>query len=116
MQLSHEQIPSSFHGSPSDAVQIHLDVQSRNSIGECWPGCFALPTSADTPRPPPGIHFGTFIGAENESLEAVIELHEASEAAGVLGLNEPGLPHRGRMGVIDIGETVAIEIEDMMLV
>lgn len=32
-QLSHEQTVSTFHGSPTDAVQIHLDVQSRNSIG-----------------------------------------------------------------------------------
>jgi len=62
-----------------------------------------------------GIHFGTFVGSENESLEAVIELHEAAEEAGVLMLDEPGPAERGRVGVVDIGETVAIEVEDLMI-
>ncbi len=63
-----------------------------------------------------GIHFGTFVGSENESLEAVIELHEAAEEAGVATLDEPGVAEHGRIGVIDIGETVAIEVEDLMMV
>lgn len=33
MKLSHEAVPSSYHGTPADAVSIHLDVKSRNSIG-----------------------------------------------------------------------------------
>ena len=63
-----------------------------------------------------GIHFGTFVGSENESLEAVIELHEAAEEAGVAMLDEPSEADKGRIGVLDIGETVAIEVEDMMIV
>jgi N-acyl-phosphatidylethanolamine-hydrolysing phospholipase D len=133
-QLSHEQTVSTYHGSPSDAVQIHLDVQSRNSIGQSLylsslstRRCCVLTTAAtqrtavskaspDMPCDLAGIHFGTFIGSENESLEAVIELHEAAEEAGVAMLDEPGEAERGRIGVIDIGETVAIEVEDMMMV
>jgi hypothetical protein len=32
-QLHHENISSAVHGCPADAVDIHLDVRSRNSIG-----------------------------------------------------------------------------------
>ena len=46
----------------------------------------------------------------------MIELHEAAEDAGVAILDEPGQPEKGRIGVIDIGETLAIEVEDMMIV
>lgn len=33
LQLHHENIASALHGSPTDGVDIHLDVKSRNSIG-----------------------------------------------------------------------------------
>lgn len=52
-----------------------------------------------------GVHFGTFIGSESESLEAIIELQEAVEEAGVKTLDDPNEDEMGRMGVIDIGET-----------
>ncbi|KAM0791247.1 hypothetical protein ACM66B_005725 [Microbotryomycetes sp. NB124-2] len=99
LRLHHENIPSGLHGSPTDAVAIHLETKSRNSIG---------------------VHFGTFIGAENESLEAVIELNEACTEAGIAQL-EDELPHdgqsadKGRMGVVDLGETIIVEIEDVVV-
>ncbi|KAK4054571.1 Protein-lysine N-methyltransferase efm4 [Microbotryomycetes sp. JL201] len=99
LRLHHENIPSGLHGSPTDAVSIHLETKSRNSIG---------------------VHFGTFIGAENESLEAVIELNEACTAEGIAQL-EDDLAHdgpsadKGRMGVVDLGETIIVEIEDLVV-
>lgn len=58
-----------------------------------------------------GMHFGTFIGAESESLEAIIELAEAIEDAGVKPLDDPNEDELGRMGVIDVGETWCTESE-----
>lgn len=61
-----------------------------------------------------GVHFGTFIGAEAESLEAVIELLEACEEAGIRELDSD--PNLGsRMGVIDIGATFSTEIENVFI-
>ncbi|GAA5870872.1 hypothetical protein JCM1840_002714 [Sporobolomyces johnsonii] len=93
--LHHENITSALHGSPTDAVDIHLDVKSRNSIG---------------------IHFGTFIGAESEALEAVIELNEAIEDAGVKYLDDPNEDEKGRMGITDVGETWCVEVADLVIV
>ncbi|GAA6008149.1 hypothetical protein JCM11491_001902 [Sporobolomyces phaffii] len=95
LRLHHENIASALHGSPTDGVDIHLDVKSRNSIG---------------------IHFGTFIGAESESLEAIIELQEAVEDAGVKPLDDPNEDDKGRMGVTDLGETYCVPIEDLVIV
>jgi hypothetical protein len=60
-----------------------------------------------------GMHFGTFIGAESESLEAIIELAEAVEDAGVKTLDDPNEDEMGRMGVIDVGETWCTESESL---
>ncbi|BGP55665.1 hypothetical protein JCM8202v2_003270 [Rhodotorula sphaerocarpa] len=95
LRLHHENISSAVHGCPGDAVDIHLDVRSRNSIG---------------------MHFGTFIGAESESLEAIIELAEAIEDAGVKPLDDPNEDELGRMGVIDVGETWCTEIHPLLIV
>ncbi|GAA5820252.1 hypothetical protein JCM11251_005544 [Rhodosporidiobolus azoricus] len=95
LRLHHENISSALHGSPTDAVDIHLDARSRNSIG---------------------MHFGTFIGSESEALEAIIELHEACEEAGVKALDDPNEDEMGRMGVIDIGETWCCEIQNLLIV
>ncbi|GAA6034085.1 hypothetical protein JCM8097_000686 [Rhodosporidiobolus ruineniae] len=95
LRLHHENISSALHGSPADAVDIHLDVRSRNTIG---------------------MHFGTFIGSESEALEAIIELHEACEEAHVRPLDDPNEDELGRMGVIDIGETWCCEIQDVLIV
>ena len=58
-----------------------------------------------------GIHFGTFIGAESESLEAIIELQQAVEDAGVKRLEDPNEDEKGRMGVVDLGETYCVPSE-----
>ncbi|GAA6064330.1 hypothetical protein JCM10212_003575 [Sporobolomyces blumeae] len=95
LRLHHENIASALHGSPTDGVDIHLDVKSHNSIG---------------------IHFGTFIGAESESLEAIIELQQAVEDAGVKTLDDPNEDEKGRMGVVDLGETYCVPVEDLVIV
>ncbi|SCV72141.1 BQ2448_4835 [Microbotryum intermedium] len=97
LRLAHENIPAALHGSPTDAVAIHLDVRSRNSIG---------------------VHFGTFIGAEEESLEAIIELQDACEKEGVdFDSEQGGVKHdKGKFGIVDIGETVAVDVADLVIV
>jgi N-acyl-phosphatidylethanolamine-hydrolysing phospholipase D len=117
LQLSHENIPSALHGSPTDAVSIHLDVKSRNTVGMSLPPSLPFSYFGYSRPSHAGIHFGTFIGAEAESLEAVIELQEACEAAGVGSLDDAGVEReKGRMGVIDIGETIVVEIADLVIV
>lgn len=90
LRLSHNGIPSALHASPVDAIDIHKDVLSRNSVA---------------------VHFGTFIGSENESLEAVMEFTEGRENRGVLGLDEQTADGLGRAGIVDIGGSVSVEIE-----
>lgn len=98
---------------------MHLDVRSRNSIGMQNQSVCSLKHCSDSSST--GIHFGTFIGAENESLEAVIELTKACEEAHVRKL-EDRLPRdkdeedNGRFGVVDLGETVVVEIEELHIV
>jgi N-acyl-phosphatidylethanolamine-hydrolysing phospholipase D len=89
LRLSHKDIPSALHAAPVDAIDIHKDVLSRNSIA---------------------VHFGTFIGSENESLEAIMEFEEARVDRNVLRLDEPEVEGRSRAGIIDIGESFAVEI------
>lgn len=116
-QLAHETVPSSLHGSPSDAVDIHLDVKSRNSIGSSTPPFHFAPPSDRSLLLLAGIHFGTFIGAEEETLEAVVELHETCEEKSVGPLTDEGVEkENGRMGVINLGETFVVEIADLVIV
>lgn len=89
LRLSHRDMPSTLHGSPADAVAIHRDVKSRNTVG---------------------IHFGTFVGAENESYEAVIEFAEACEEHGVRSLDDDVEGESGRAGTLDIGASLVVEI------
>jgi N-acyl-phosphatidylethanolamine-hydrolysing phospholipase D len=89
LRLSHDDVPSTLHGSPTDAVAIHRDVKSRNTIG---------------------VHFGTFIGSENESHEAIIEFGEACDEAGVRSLDDRVEGDHGRAGTLDIGGSLVVEI------
>ena len=89
LRLSHHDIPSAFHGSPTDAVDIHLDVRSRNTVG---------------------IHFGTFIGSEEESFEAIIEFAQACDERAVGNLEDHKQSERGLAGALDIGESLAVAI------
>lgn len=98
LRLSHADVPAMFHASPDDAMRIHEDVKSKCSVG---------------------VHFGTFVGSENETMEAVREFHVAREEAGVGGLEEDlgqeekkddGMA-KGRAGLLDIGQSLVVEIE-----
>jgi len=89
LRLSHNDIPSALHGSPIDAIDIHNDVMSRNTVA---------------------VHFGTFVGSENESLEAVMEFEEGRDVRGVRSLDEQAIDGGGRAGIVDIGGSVAVEI------
>ena len=86
-------MPATLHATPADAVAIHCEVRSRCSVG---------------------VHFGTFVGSESESLEAVIEFAEARGEKGVgelvEGKGEEGGGEMGRAGTLDIGASVVVEI------
>ena len=56
------------------------------------------------------MHFGTFVGSQDETDEAVIELAEAKEDAGVPELDEKA-EGKGRMGTINIGESFVVEMQ-----
>ncbi len=89
LRLSHNDIPSALHATPVDAIDIHKDILSRNTVA---------------------VHFGTFVGSKDESLEAIMEFEEARENRGVLGLDNKATDDRGRAGIIDIGGSLAVEI------
>lgn len=90
LRLSHTDMSSAMHAGPADAIDIHKDVMSRNTVA---------------------IHFGTFTGSENESLEAIIEFEEARVSGGVSRLGEQAVNERGRAGIVDIGESLVVEIK-----
>lgn len=92
LRLDHNDIPAALHASPIDAVDIHGDVGSRCSVA---------------------VHFGTFVGSENESLEAVLEFEEGREERGVASLDgDEGGSGKGRAGIVDIGGSVVVEVEE----
>lgn len=89
LRLSHNDIPTTFHTSPLDAIDIHKDVQSRNTVA---------------------VHFGTFIGSQNESLEAIMEFEEARDKRDVLALDAPASDDGDRAGCVDIGASFAVKL------
>ncbi|KAH8778032.1 Metallo-hydrolase/oxidoreductase [Hyaloscypha finlandica] len=89
LRLSHDNIPSALHSTPADAINIHNDVLSRNTVV---------------------VHFGTFVGSENESLEAVIEFTKRRESQDVLSLDKPAAEGRSRAGILNIGGSIIVEI------
>jgi len=103
LRLSHHDIPAALHASPTDAADMHLEVKARSTIG---------------------IHFGTFVGSENETVEAVTEFADACEGRGIRWLDEPSEGERnekeegdvaveacnGRAGVLNIGESLVVDI------
>jgi N-acyl-phosphatidylethanolamine-hydrolysing phospholipase D len=94
LRLGHDEIPSALHASPADALDIHGDVKSRHSVG---------------------VHFGTWVGSVNESLEAVVEFEIAREKRGVGMLDDKDtgekMGEKGRAGILDIGGSFAVEIQ-----
>jgi L-ascorbate metabolism protein UlaG (beta-lactamase superfamily) len=89
LRLLHNDVPATLHCSPTDAVAIHQDVKSRNTVG---------------------IHFGTFGGSENETYEAMIEFGEACDDRGVPSLDDRVEGKQGRAGTLDIGGSLAVEV------
>ncbi|GJN89415.1 hypothetical protein Rhopal_002395-T1 [Rhodotorula paludigena] len=95
LRLCHRNLPSAMHTSPTDAVRIHREVCSRNTVG---------------------IHFGTFQGSPLEALEALQELEDACSDMRVGDLRDPKERKRGRMGRLDIGETYVVKILEQEVV
>ncbi|GAA5889788.1 hypothetical protein JCM6882_004323 [Rhodosporidiobolus microsporus] len=89
LRLRHENLPCATHGSPGDAVAIHLDVKSRNTIG---------------------VHFGTFEGSNLEALEALTDLEAARKKAGVRSLRNEKQGKRGRLGWLNLGESFVVRV------
>jgi N-acyl-phosphatidylethanolamine-hydrolysing phospholipase D len=90
VRLLHQHMPSAFHCSPEDAVLIHKDVKSRNTIA---------------------VHFGTFVGSELESQEAVEEFYKACGEGNVKSLESKEIDENGRAGTIDIGESILVDFD-----
>lgn len=90
MELNHNGMSTATHTTPSDAVSVHIAVKSRNTVP---------------------VHFGTFIGVENEVFEATVAFNEARKEAGVCVFGEDGEAKNGRTGILNIGGSVVVEIE-----
>ncbi|KAK5065037.1 hypothetical protein LTR84_000872 [Exophiala bonariae] len=99
LRLSHHDIPAALHASPTDAADMHLAVKARNTVG---------------------VHFGTFVGSENETVEAVVEFADACDARSIgwLDDNKGGEEEKivsaeddkGWAGVLDIGESFVVDL------
>lgn len=98
LRLSHHDIPAALHASPTDAADMHIAVKARNTIA---------------------VHFGTFVGSDNETVEAVVELADACDARGIRWLDEEKgtggtvaseEEDKGTAGVLDIGESLVVDV------
>lgn len=87
LKLSLHDVNSVTHGTPEDAACIHQDVKSRNSIA---------------------IHWGTFVGHENESYEAIVDFETACQKAGFDNLEKGEPSARGKAGIVDYGGSLAV--------
>jgi N-acyl-phosphatidylethanolamine-hydrolysing phospholipase D len=90
VRLLHQHMPSALHCSPEDAVNIHKDVKSRNTVA---------------------VHFGTFVGSELESQESVHEFYEACLANNIKDLRSKQNDDHGCAGTIDIGESILVDFD-----
>lgn len=57
----------------------------------------------------------TFVGSKNESLEAIIEFKKGRKDRGVEDLDESLGGECGRAGTLDIGGSLAVEVDVRML-
>lgn len=115
LRLSHHDVPATLHASPADAVDIHCDVGSRWSLG---------------------VHFGTFVGAQVETWEAISEFQnkciergvqwrkhdQQDKEQGIKGESgdqsreqsaaaaAPADTSLGTAGVVNIGESLVVEL------
>lgn len=90
LKLNHAAIAAIHHAYPKDGLEIHKDVQSRNSIP---------------------VHFGTFVGSANESQESIEEFREACTSQKVTRFTEDDAGH-GRADLLNIGASTIIEIKE----
>jgi L-ascorbate metabolism protein UlaG (beta-lactamase superfamily) len=88
LKLNQSAIAAVHHAYPKDAMEIHRDVKSRNTVP---------------------VHFGTFIGSDKESQESIIEFREACEAQKVTKFGESDLGN-GRADLLNIGASVVVEL------
>lgn len=88
LKLNQSAIAAVHHAYPKDALEIHKDVKSRNTIP---------------------VHFGTFVGSANESQESIQEFREACSDQKVVKLGEDDLGS-GRADILNIGGSAVIEV------
>lgn len=88
LRLHHHEIPAWNHCSPADALLIHKDVRSLNTVA---------------------IHFGTFVGSQNESDEALDELYAAIDGQGLGTLEAESAMSTSRVGAVNIGQSFVVE-------
>jgi N-acyl-phosphatidylethanolamine-hydrolysing phospholipase D len=55
------------------------------------------------------VHFGAFVGSENESLEVIIEFTKRRESQDVLSLDKPVVDGRSCAGILNIGGSIIVE-------
>lgn len=95
-------------------MSIHLDVKSKNTVGASQRSMRPFFSAAERSISA-GIHFGTFVGSEAESLEAVIELKEACEEADVRDFDDAQEVPGGRCGVLDQGQSLRVVVEELAI-
>jgi len=86
LKLTDHNLTSGVHATPEQAVSIHRDIKSRHSLA---------------------MHFATFVGSDIEAFEPIVELTEARDKHCIGDWYE-----EGGFGVIDIGETAVINLDD----
>lgn len=90
MRLSHNDLPSTLHAAPANAINIYKDVLSRNTVA---------------------IYFRTFVSSENESLEAIIEFKQGREDRGVKNLDKLAGDEHSRASIINISGSLAMGVD-----
>lgn len=88
--LDHEHMFTANHSTPQDALDMHVDLRSRCSVP---------------------IHFATFVGSEDETLEATSELAQACRKASVSqNVPQQGVDAKGQsfFPVLHLGQSLVV--------
>lgn len=88
LKLDQNAIAAVHHAYPLDAMEIHKDVKSKNTVP---------------------VHFATFVGSGKESQESVKEFREVCAASKITKFREDDVGN-GRADLVDIGASVVIEV------
>jgi len=86
LKFTDHKLTSGVHATPEQAVWIHRDIKSRHSLA---------------------MHFATFAGSDIEAFEPIVELTEIRDNHSIGDWHA-----EGGFGVINIGETAMISIEN----